>query len=64
VKHILAATRQFFAIIFPPIERPALTPLRGQRGNAMTSVVQDYVEGGYHGDPEDDDKWPDQGGTP
>jgi hypothetical protein len=61
---ILAATRQFFAKLFPPIEQPALKPLRGRRANAMTSIAQDYIEGDYHGKSEDDDKWPDQGGKP
>jgi len=61
---LLAAIRRFVARLFPPIEAPALTPLRGRRGNAMTSIAQDFVEAGYRGNPEEDDKWPDQGGTP
>jgi len=64
MERILAAIRQFFAKLFPPIEQPAMTPLRGRRGNAMTSIAQDFVEGGYHGNAEEDDKWPDQGGKP
>ncbi len=64
MERVLAAVRQFVAHLFPPIEKPAMTPLRGRRANAMTSIAQDYVEGGYHGNPEEDDKWPDQSGTP
>ncbi len=64
MENMLAAIQRFFARLFPPIEKPALTPLRGRRANGMTSIVQDYIEGGYHGDPEEDDKWPDAGGKP
>jgi hypothetical protein len=64
MERILSSLRQFFARLFPPIETSALPPLRGRRANAMTAIVQDYIEGGYRGNPEDDDKWPDQGGKP
>ena len=64
MEHMLTAVRRFFARLFPPIEQPALPPLRGRRANAMTAIAQDYVEGGYHGDAQEDDKWPDQGGKP
>jgi len=64
MERFLASLRQFFARLFPPIEKPALTPLRGRRANAMTSIAQDYIESGYHGNPEEDDKWPSQGGKP
>ncbi len=61
---MMAATRRFSAHLFPPIEAPALTPLRGRRGNAMTAIARDFVAGGYRGTAEEDDKWPDQGGKP
>jgi len=64
MERILAAIRQLFARLFPPIEKPAMPPLRGRRGHATMSIAQDFVEGGYHGDPEEDDKWPDKGGKP
>lgn len=64
MERVLAAIRQFFAHLFPPIEQPALTPLRGRRAHTTSAVVQDFIEGGYHGNPEEDDKWPDQGSKP
>lgn len=64
MERILATIGRFFARVFPPIEKPAMTPLRGRRGHTTSSIAQDFVERGYHGDPEEDDKWPDQGGKP
>jgi hypothetical protein len=53
--------------LFPPIESPAMKPLRGRRGHAAASIVEDWWESGYHGDhhgdPTEDDKWPDQDET-
>jgi hypothetical protein len=50
--------------LFPPIESPALSPIRGRRSHAAASIVEDWWEPAYHGDPTEDDKWPDQDGTP
>ncbi len=61
MRRILPAIRRFFAQFFPPIEKPALPPLREQHANAMTSIVEDYIKGDYHGDSTKDDTGPDQG---
>ncbi|MGI8690041.1 MAG: hypothetical protein ACR2M3_15800 [Thermomicrobiales bacterium] len=64
MERILATIGRFFARVFPPVEKPAMTPLRGRRGHTTSSIAQDFVEEGYHGNPDEDDKWPDKGGKP
>jgi hypothetical protein len=50
--------------LFPPIEAPALPPIRGRRAHSAASIVEDWWEPAYHGDPTEDDKWPDQDDAP
>lgn len=59
---LLKAVQQFIAErLFPPIEQPG-----GWAAGPFTigKELEKRANGTYHGDPKEDDKWPDQGGTP